>query len=243
MEIEAQRWVYTIEDTLEKLDKETHKSPSGIPLSSLPPIPEDTGLPPVDLTPADIIAGNWRGSQLPDKTPPPFDPRTHDDFPTSSLDWDSLPPEDLPDAPKPTTSDPPRPEDLHTSPLDWDSISPEDLPDAPKISPVVREKLNRLIASDQEKETHFSETMYTDEVPELSPEEIQELEDIFDADQAEGIHVPEEKDIDEAPVETVTEEEPPVEDSFLPFGGVDLSDDDVIVDDFVPGEFNNGEES
>jgi hypothetical protein len=236
LEDEAQKWIHAIEDSLEKLDREARKSPGGIPFSSLPPIPEDAGLPPVDLTPADIVAGNWRGSQLPDRTPAPFDPRTHDDFPTSPLDWDSLSPEDFPDSPKPPISDSPRPEDLHTSPLDWDSLSPEDLPDAPKLSPDVIEELDRLFASDKEKEIHLSEKMYTDEVPELSPEEIEELDEFFASDQVNDAQFIEVTDTEEITSEDSPDEEPPVEDSFLPFGNLELSDEDVIVDDFVPGE-------
>jgi hypothetical protein len=202
MEDEAQRWIHTIEDALEKLDKETRQSLVGVPLSSLPPVPEDARFPPVDLTPADIIAGNWRGSQLPEEKPRPFDPSQHDDFPTSPLDWDSLSPSDKRSPTQPPLSDPPQPEDIPPDSLDWDSLSPEDFEDS----------------------------------PELSPEDIEELEDIFDPDQEEGIHLSKEPDLDEAAVEAVSDEDIPVEDSFLPFGNVDLSDDDINVDDFVPGE-------
>ena len=246
MEDEAQRWIYTIEDTLEQLDKETRKPSVETPLSSLPPVPEDARFPPVDLTPADIIAGNWRGSQLPDEKPPHFDALTPHDFPTSPLDWDSLSPEDFPDAPKlspeekpptgPPLSAPPRSNDFPTSPLDWDSLSPEDLPDAPELSPDVIEELDRLFASDQEKGTQLSEVMDKDEGPELSPEEIKELDEFFTSDQVTDAHFPEETDTEEITSEDSTDEDTPVEDSFLPFGNVDLSDEDVIVDDFVPGE-------
>jgi hypothetical protein len=111
MQDESQRWIHTIQDALEKLDKETRKNLVGIPLSTLPPIPEDAGFPPVDLTPADIISGNWEGSKS--KLPaegttsrdPLFQPPQPEDIPMDSLDWEPSPPTEFEDSLDPSLED------------------------------------------------------------------------------------------------------------------------------------------
>jgi hypothetical protein len=177
MEDETQRWIHTIQDALEKLDQETRKNLGSPYLSSLPPIPDGAGLRPVDLTPADIISGNWGGTQL-------------------------------------------TPEDFFVDPPVEAQPSPDEFPESEDES----------ISSPPEVE----------DLLDLSPDELDEIEDLVATDEGKGDRFPEEtvgEELSTSEVEAFKSE-----DSDLPFGDVELSDEDVIVDDFVPGQNVDGDD-
>jgi hypothetical protein len=194
MEDESQRWIHTVQDALEKLDQETQKKFGRPYSSSLPPIPDGVGLQPVDLTPADIIAGNWLGNRL---TPedyfeePPAETEPHDFRLASTYDKTS---------PLPDIENLPQADDFHLAST-YDKTAP--LPD---IEPPLG----------------------------FSPEKFDDLDNLEVTNQRKGALYPE----DRVGQESSTPEDKAfqVEDKELPFGAVDLNDEDVIVDDFVPSE-------
>ncbi len=176
MQAESQRWIQNMQDALKELDEETQatsaktSSPSVIEEtqapstktsspSALPQVPEDEGLTPVDLTPADLISGNWRGSDFPqvETPPPPID----------------------------------KPEPGHFD------LSSEDLED-----------INEILITDIGKGDFFVD----DRVQDTSL-----LDEEFDDDMP--------------------------DDTDLPFGDIDLNDDDIEVDDFVPGKVPSEDKS
>lgn len=165
MQAESQRWIQNMQDALIELDIETQAAsvkaspPSVIEEtpspSALPRIPEDEGLTPVDLTPADLIAGNWRGSEFPSvETPPP----------------------------------------------------PIEKPEP----------------------GHFD----------LSPEDMAELDEILASDLGKGEFFGDDRDQDTS---SIDDDLP--DDTNLPFGAVDLNEDDIDVDDFVPGKVSSEDKS
>jgi len=195
MEDETQTWIHTIQDALEKLDQETRKKLGRPYLSSLPPIPDGAGLQPVDLTPADLISGNWGGNQL-----------TPEDYFVES-------PREIQ----------PQPDDFRLSST-YDKTAP-----LPNIE-------DQPLSRDPRLSSTFDKTAPLPEIEELldlSPEEIEELEDLEATDQGKGALFAEDR---------VGQESSTPEDKELPFGSVDLSDEDVIVDDFVPGRAVDEEE-
>ena len=171
MQSESQRWIQNMRDGLEELEEKGQDdagisrsgfprlSPQETPPSPLPQIPEDEGLTPVDLTPADLITGNWGGSEFPQvETPPP----------------------------------------------------PIEKPEP----------------------GHFD----------LSPEDMAELDEIMATDLGKGEFFIDDRDQDTSSIDNELDDDLP-DDTDLPFGDVDLNDEDVEVDDFVPGKVSSEDKS